>query len=127
MEQAQTIGAYAGAILAISACVSLFGGIAYRLTLLPRLESIDRKVDAVDAKAQAALHAIEPNGHEDEAHPDDRGVPLRTITLRVAREQRDVRDKLEAETAIGKRWHRTHELEHTRRDSTWPEQQGGAA
>lgn len=118
---AQTVVVLTGAILGISACVSLIGGVAYRLTLIPRLEAIDRKVDAVDAKAQQALHAIEPNGHEDEAHPDDRGVPLRTLTLRVAREQRVARDKLEAETVIGKRWHRAHELEHTRRDASWPE------
>ena len=84
-------------------------GLAYRLTLMRRMDRLDRALKSVE------YHLV-PNGGEDDAHPDDRGQPLRTLLMRTRRDVRDIDGRL----AHGNGWMRDHDIEHLRRDPAWP-------
>lgn len=105
MSWFELITGICGVIIGVSGVM----GLAYRLTLKPRIERIE------DATSLALEH-LAPNGHEDEAHPDDRGLPLRRLVHRLAREQRKTTDRL----SEGAGWMHDHHLEHVRRDPEWP-------
>ncbi len=97
-------------VLAVSAVL----GLAYRYTLRPRLERITAAMGAVE------YHLI-PNGSElAEAHPEDRDLPLRVLTLRMARRQREMIHSIDDHNVGGSTWRRSHENEHLKRDPTWP-------
>jgi len=136
-EALKVAGAVSAALIAIT---GLIGGVlhmGWRLYVRPHLDRIEQSsstaVDAVrrdvtDALTRAAnevadvkreIHAVRsqvaPNGHENEGHPDDAGVPLRTLVLRQGREQRHHTARLDE----GADWMRNHDTEHVRRDPQW--------
>lgn len=104
-----------GGVVAIILGVSGVMGLAYRFTLQRRLDRIERATSL-------SLEHLEPNGHEEEAHPDDRDLPVRRLLHRLAREQRATTARLES----GAEWMRGHHLEHVRHDPAWPGEGGTA-
>jgi hypothetical protein len=107
----ELIAAACSAALGIAAVM----GLAYRLTIMPRLNRIEEGT-------KLALYHLVPNGHEDEAHPDDRDLPVRRLLHRLAREQRGTNERL----GEGATWMRGHDLEHVRHDPSWPDRERSA-
>lgn len=105
MNTLELITAVCSVILGVSGVM----GLAYAMTLKPRIERIE-------TATSLSLEHLAPNGHEDEAHPDDRGLPLRRLVHRLAREQRRTSDRL----TDGAGWMQEHHLKHVRHDPEWP-------
>lgn len=83
-------------------------GLAYRLTFMRRLERLEAVLRAVE-------YHLAPNGHEGEAHPDDRGLPMRTLVMRTARVVRWIQQDLDG----GSAWMQSHTTAHIRREAGW--------
>ena len=104
-ELAMIVSLISGAVLAFAGVLSLF----YRWTLRARLCRLETVLTLVE------FH-LEPNGYENEAHPDDRDQPVRKLLLRSARRGREIAadlDLLKTRTA-------EHETQHIRHDPNWP-------
>lgn len=99
------VGEWLAFLIAAGGLLALVGAF-YGVTIRPRLERVSQELRAV------RFH-LEPNGHEDEAHIDDRNLPVRTLLMRVARRQRES-DGLIADL---ERRHQAHDLDHARRAS----------
>lgn len=105
MSTLELIAAVCSVVLGVAGVM----GLAYTLTLKPR-------IDRIETATSLALEHLAPNGHEDEAHPDDRNLPVRRLLHRLARDQRATAERL----AEGSEWMRDHHLQHVRHDSSWP-------